>query len=304
MLARPRTARRHAGGRRRAPARRHAGARPGGGIFRFAVGDLEAIALKDGDIRVPNDGKTVGLGQPREAVRALLSAAGLSGDTIDFSIQPLLIRDGSRTMLFDAGAAAAPFAQAGRLPEALRAAGVAPAQVTDVFISHGHPDHVGGLVTAQARPAFPRARVHVAAPEWEAMRADPEQAALTSAIAPQVAPFAPDASLLPNVTAVAVRGHTPGHTAYRITARGESLLFIGDSAHHAVVSVERPEWTIAFDVGGDAAAAEESRRALLERAADEGWRLYAGHFPFPGVGRVQRRAGGLVWRPEAAGGAR
>ncbi|MDF2696159.1 MAG: hypothetical protein K0S65_4542 [Labilithrix sp.] len=270
-------------------------------VFRFKVGALDAIALKDGDIHVPNDGKTVGVGQPKEDVAALLAAAGLSTDTIDFSIQPLLIRDEARTLLFDAGAATAPFAQAGRLPESLRAAHVTPSQITDIFVSHGHPDHVGGLVTASGTLAFPNARIHIAAPEWEAMQADAELRELAAVIAPRVTAFAPDAAILPNVTAVAIRGHTPGHSAYRITSGRERLLVIGDAAHHSVVSVERPEWTIAFDVGGgNATTAQTSRRALLERAADERVRLYAGHFPFPGLGQVQRRGDGFVWVPEAS----
>lgn len=267
-----------------------------GDVFRFKIGALDAIALKDGDIHVPNDGKTVGVGQPASAVSELVAAAGLRTDTIDFSIQPLLVRDGERTLLFDTGAADASFARAGRLPASLRTAGFAPSEITDIFISHGHPDHVGGLVTPSRTLAFPKASIHVSIPEWESMQKSAEVKVLSSVIAPNVVGFAPDAAILPSVAAVAVRGHTPGHTAYRITSGNEHLLFIGDSAHHSVVSVERPDWDIDFDV--DAATARASRTALLQKAADERLRLYAGHFPFPGVGYVQRRGDGLVWAPE------
>jgi glyoxylase-like metal-dependent hydrolase (beta-lactamase superfamily II) len=154
-------------------------------------------------------------------------------------------------------------------------------------------------VTPSGALAFPTARIHISAPEWTAMQDSAEQATLVAAIAAQVAPFPPNAELLPSVAAVAVRGHTPGHTAYRITSGDEQLLFIGDTAHHSVVSVQRPDWTIAFDVGGGTAdTAQASRRALLQRAADERLRLFAGHFPFPGVGRVQRHGDGFVWVPE------
>ena len=95
---------------------------------------LDAVALKDGDIDVVNDGKTFGVGRPTADVAAVLSAAGLPSDALHLSIQPLLVRDGDRTLLFDTGAADATWARAGRLPASLRAAGVEPAQVTDVFL--------------------------------------------------------------------------------------------------------------------------------------------------------------------------
>lgn len=269
-------------------------------VFRFHVGSLEAFALKDGDIQIPNDGKTVGVGQTKEAVGAVLASAGRSTETIDFSIQPLAVRDGGRVLLFDTGAGDATFAKAGRLVASLRAASITPDAVTDIFLSHGHPDHIGGFLTAEGASAFSKARIHISAPEWDAMRADTKQAKLVAAIAPQVDAFAPNATILPSVTAVAVRGHTPGHSAYKISSGSEALLLVGDTLHHSVVSVQKPEWTIAFDLGGDATAAQTSRRELLERASKENLRLYAEHFPFPGIGRVQKQGDTFVWAPEAS----
>src|SRR6202008_2013598 len=128
-------------------------------------------------------------GQPPARVAEVLAVAGLPTDRIRISIQPLLVKDGARLLLFDAGAADAAFAKAGRLPASLRAAGFTPLQVTDIFISHGHPDHVGGLVDARGGLAFPHAAIHLSAPEWAAMKAEPDLARLVAAIAPKVATF-------------------------------------------------------------------------------------------------------------------
>ncbi len=265
--------------------------------FRFRIGELDAIALKDGDIDAPNDGKTFGVGQPADAVAALLQAAGQPADVLHLSIQPLLVRSGARVLLFDTGAADASFARAGRLPASLRAAGVEPAQVTDIFISHRHADHVGGLLTGDGALAFPNATVHLSAPEWQALQGEPELAALATAIAPKVAAFAPGAALVPGVvTAVVDDGHTPGHSAYEIASGDARLLYIGDTAHHFVVSVQRPEWTIAFDE--NAPLAQTRRRALLQRAADANARVYAVHFPFPGLGNIRTQGDSFVWVPE------
>lgn len=271
---------------------------PSADVFNFKIGALDATALKDGDLEGPNDGKTFGVGRPPSDVAALLKAAGLATDTLKLSLQPLLVRGDGKVLLFDAGAAGISWApQAGKLLAALRAAGVEPAQVTDIFISHSHGDHVGGLVQSGGVLTFPNATIHMSAPEWTAMKADTQLAAVIPVVTPKVAAFQPGAAILPGlVTAVAVNGHTPGHSAYEIASGAERLLYIGDTAHHFVVSVQKPDWTVAYD--GDAPTAQASRRALLKRAADQDLRLYAPHFPFPGVGHVRADGEGFVWAPE------
>src|SRR3546814_6893184 len=115
------------------------------------------------------------------------------------SIQPLLVRGDGRVLLFDTGAGDVGWARGGRLPASLRAAGVEPSQVTAVFISHLHADHVGGLLTPDGALAFPEATVHLSAPEWAAMQADADAADLVAAIKPKVAAFEPGAELVPGM---------------------------------------------------------------------------------------------------------
>jgi glyoxylase-like metal-dependent hydrolase (beta-lactamase superfamily II) len=264
-------------------------------IHRFEIGALAAVALEDGTITVPNDGNTLALGHADEA-GALLAAAGLPRDQLHLSIQPLLVEDGDRVLLFDTGAGNAAFAKAGRLVAALAAAGHAPADVTDIFISHAHGDHIGGLVNAAGAPVFASATIHVSAPEWAAWKVAPEDAALVAAIAGQVAPFEPGAQLLPEVRAVATQGHTPGHSSYDISSGDEHLFYLGDVAHHSIISVQQPAWSIQFDM--DRPAAEAMRQATLTSLATGHTRVYAVHFPFPGLGHVAGEGGALIWQPE------
>jgi glyoxylase-like metal-dependent hydrolase (beta-lactamase superfamily II) len=95
---------------------------------------------------------------------------------------------------------------------------------------------------------------------------------------------------------VDARGHTPGHSAYEIASSNERLLYIGDVVHHYVISVQRPEWTVEYDE--DASLAQSTRRVELKRAAEANLRVYAVHFPFPGLGHVKKQGDSFVWVPE------
>ena len=121
--------------------------------------------------------------------------------------------------------------------------------------------------------------------------------AIVASITPKVVEFQPGAEIIPaTVTAVDIKGHTPGHSAYTITSGDQSLLYIGDTAHHYVVSVQHPDWTIAFD--GDAPTAQASRKTMLDNAAASGQRIFAVHFPFPGLGKFTKTGDVVVWTAE------
>ncbi|MBI2262332.1 MAG: MBL fold metallo-hydrolase [Caulobacterales bacterium] len=263
------------------------------------IGTLEATAVRDGTLNVPAGNAEMSPWTNTAEVSALLTAAGVTDGTIHLSIQPLLVRDGERVVLIDAGAGGQ-MGTEGKLVASLRAAGVEPSQVTDVLISHAHGDHVGGLAGADGRLTFPNAVIRMSAPEWTFAQAGAAEAgagALLAAITPKVEPFAPGAQVTPSIRAVPLAGHTPGHSGYEIESGDDRLLYIGDAMHSSIISVQRPEWRNAWD--SDSAAAVTTRQGLLERGASGTQRIYGVHFPFPGVGRFQRRDDGFVWVPEA-----
>jgi len=272
----------------------------------FAIGDFSAMALRDGTISLPNDNKVFGVGHTPAEVAGLLREAGLPTDRLELSLQPLLVKTSERVMLFDTGAGGNMGPGAGKLIASMTAAGIAPATVTDVFISHSHGDHVGGLLNASGALAFPNATIHISAPEWaflKGMTAEQAQGAgvgqhpkLIAAITPKVATFEPGADIIPEaVKAVDIKGHTPGHSGYMIRSKNKSVFYVGDTVHHFVVSTHKPEWTCGFDT--DAATSEASRKAVLGAAAAKGQLIYAFHFPFPGLGKVKAKDAGFVWVP-------
>jgi glyoxylase-like metal-dependent hydrolase (beta-lactamase superfamily II) len=273
----------------------------------FTIGTLKAVALRDGRLQFLNDGRTLGVGHAPQEIAAVLLRAGKPTNRIELSIQPLLVRTPDRVLLFDTGAGANMGAGAGKLAASMTAADIDPASVTDVFISHVHGDHVGGLLTKDGKAAFPKAAIHLSAPEWSYLRGlDDRKAegigiqqyeALMTAISTKVKAFQPNAEIIPGVVkAVEIKGHTPGHSGFQITSGSRSLLYIADALHHSIVSVQKPDWTISFDA--DTTTAQASRKALLERTAASGQRIYAVHFPFPGLGKFQRKGEQFVWQAE------
>jgi glyoxylase-like metal-dependent hydrolase (beta-lactamase superfamily II) len=276
-------------------------------VRRFPLGAMTAIALRDGGLELPNDNKVFGVGRTAAEVAEVLGAAGLPTDKLSLSVQPLVVKVGGRVLLFDTGAGSNMGDGAGKLGAALAEAGVTPGDVTDVFISHLHGDHIGGLIDAAGDPVFTNAAIRMSAPEWDTLSGldDTSAAAfgvarhkqLMLAITADVATFQPGADVLPGmVRAVEVKGHTPGHSAFRIGTGTSSVLYVGDAMHHHIVSVQKPEWTIAFDSDGATGAA--SRASLLAELAASGQRVYAVHFPFPGLGRIEKRGEGYAWVAE------
>jgi glyoxylase-like metal-dependent hydrolase (beta-lactamase superfamily II) len=280
---------------------------PVGQFQRFKIGSYSAVALKDGGLEEPVDGKSFVIGQSNQAVGAVLKAGGAPADHFDFSIQPLLVHAGAHVLLFDTGAGKLFGDIAGELPASMMAAGELPASVTDIFISHAHGDHIGGLVTVTSGLSFPNATIHISAPEWNwLMNLSEDQAknygiaqvsALVSTIKPKVVPFEPGADLIPGIVkAVELKGHTPGHSGYLIGSGADSVLVFGDAMHSYVVSVSKPAWQVAFD--GDKELGATTRVNLIKSSIASGQRLYSEHFPFPGLGKIVKTKDGATWQPE------
>ena len=255
----------------------------------FNVGQLQLTVLQDARFVVANDGKTFGVDADPAAVTQVLKSAGAPTDRITLSVDVLLLRTGARVLLFDTGLG--PQLHGGLLAS-LKQAGVAPAAVTDVLITHPHMDHIGGLVTAAGTAAFPQAAIRMPEAAWAWMQQQSPQ--ISQAIAGQVHTFKPGAELAPGVRSVPLAGHTPGHTGYEIVSGGERLLDIGDLAHSSIVSLAKPQWTVGFDE--DAASGKATRLAELAALAKSGERVFAPHFPFPGVGRIKTQGDGFAWQ--------
>jgi glyoxylase-like metal-dependent hydrolase (beta-lactamase superfamily II) len=276
------------------------------GVYHRRLGPLLVTALSDGYVDPPADaarGVT-----PEEAEALMVAGTGRPGTRI--SVNAFAIRGGGRTILVDAGSGTTMGPSCGRLPENLHAAGISEAEVDAVLLTHVHPDHSNGLTTDEGVALFPRADIHVHAAEMAHWFDDAAMAAATERsrtryfqsarfrLAPyrdRIRTFA-EGLVLPGITAVPCPGHTPGHSAFRLSAPDESMMIWGDTVHVPELQVPRPDVTMLYDADPPMAAA--SRRAIFELVVRDGLVVGGMHLHFPGFARMARSGGEYRVLPE------
>jgi glyoxylase-like metal-dependent hydrolase (beta-lactamase superfamily II) len=263
------------------------------GAQAFEVGTVHVTALSDAQFVAANDGKLFGVGIGPDAVSDVLKSAGEPTDRVTLGVDALLVQSGGSNVLIDTGLG--PSAH-GVLMASLAKAGLKPDDISLVLITHAHGDHIGGLVTADGSPAFPKATIRISAPDWTWLQTQPNMAALIKAITPSVKTFKPGDRVAPGITSVPLKGHTPGHVGYQIVSGKEKIFDFGDTAHSSVVSLAEPDWPMGFD--NDQKLGETNRRKVLTQLAKDHELIFAPHFPFPGVGRIVGDGDHFAWQPQ------
>jgi glyoxylase-like metal-dependent hydrolase (beta-lactamase superfamily II) len=278
------------------------------GFYRMKVGDLEVTALFDGHaIFDPH-----WLNGTKAMMDGVAEALHEDPHMLDVSDEGFLVNTGTQLILVDAGAGTWWGGGAlGRLAGSLRSAGYTPDEVDIVLLTHLHSDHVGGLTTQDGKRVFPNADVYVAkaesdfwlSPEIAAKAPKDAQPFFQSAraiAAPYIKAgkwhtFSGSEPIVDGVHLVPLPGHTPGHTGYEFSSKGQKILFWGDVIHAQRVQLPHAEVTVVFDIDQTAAAA--TRNQLLPELAREGVWIAGPHMPFPALGRLRKEGSGYSWVP-------
>jgi glyoxylase-like metal-dependent hydrolase (beta-lactamase superfamily II) len=281
------------------------------GYFRYPVGDFVVTALNDGMLNPSLSGLQ---GVSAKQIHAITARAFYPDATRGpISVNAYIVDTGEHRILVDSGTAKCfgSIPSVGFQPANLRASGYAPEDIDIILITHLHGDHFCALATDDGKRAYPNATVWVAQEEL-AYWLDPKIAAAQPANQQQ--PFQqardvmglyqaagalrtlkPGEAILPGVTARATHGHTPGHTSYLFTSKGQSLLVWGDIVVFPEIQLAYPQATINSDV--DAKQAAATRRALLTEMTASGGAIAGAHLPFPGIGHIRKDGNGYAWVP-------
>lgn len=272
----------------------------------FKLGAFKVVVVSDGTRISDKPHETYGTNQPEQAVAELLRQNFLPTDVLVNSYSPVLVDTGSDVVLFDTGMGeGGREAGTGRLAEGIRAAGYAPEQVSVVVLTHMHGDHIGGLMEA-GKPAFANARYVMGETEY-AFWKHPARVGTPAenghkAVLQKVVPLAEKttfigdgAEVVPGISALAAFGHSPGHMVFRIDADGKAMMLTADTANHYVLSLQRPDWEVRFDM--DKAKAAETRRKIFDMIASERLPFVGHHMPFPAAGFVEKRGEGYRFVP-------
>jgi len=282
-------------------------------VYRFKFGDFEITNILDSKVVREGLHPSFGGERPVEEMQALARANRIDPQRYEHPFIPTLVKTGKELILFDTGNGALRREREqlrarmpdGRLVERLSQAGYKAADVDTVVITHGHPDHIGGL-TEGGKPVFPNARYVFGAAEfdfWKRGENVREARKFNRALFVDIAvPLADRARFIkpgdeaaPGIRAVDAAGHAPGLMAYHVESGGKRLLIWADTAIHYVVAVQRPEWHI--DVDDDKDKAVSTRKRILDMVATDGLFVAGFHMPFPGLGLVEKSAGGYRWVP-------
>ncbi|MCA8929251.1 MAG: MBL fold metallo-hydrolase [Alphaproteobacteria bacterium] len=269
-------------------------------VFRFPLGRFEVTTIFDGGVALDGPYPIFGENQDAAAVAAYAEANNLPGKRMEIGFTPVIVNTGTELVLFDTGNGAARRPNAGELLARLAAAGYGAGQIDVVVLTHMHPDHIGGLME-NGQPAFPNARYVTGQVEYDFWSApDKAENRVGQLVQANVVPLADrmtflgdEAGVASGITAIAAFGHTPGHMAYHIESEGKRLLLFADCCNHFVMSLQRPDWHVRFDMDKEGAAA--TRKKVLGMAAADRLLVTGYHMPFPAVGYVETMGQGFRW---------
>ena len=274
----------------------------------MTVGAMTLDVVSDGHLTLP--GSFIFEPMPKDALMPILDRMGQPFDELTPPCNLTLLRGDGRVVLFDAGAGSKFMPTAGKMLDALDALGVAPEEVTDLVLTHGHPDHLWGVLDDFDDPLFTNATHYMGQTEFDywtdpntVSTIDASRQAFAvgaerrlSAVAEMMTFFQDGDEVLPGVGARMTPGHTPGHMAFEVRAGNTAAMIVGDSIGNDHIALARPDWASGSDQ--DPALAAETRSGLVADLAASQMPIVGFHMSQGGMGRIEKADDGFVFVAE------
>jgi glyoxylase-like metal-dependent hydrolase (beta-lactamase superfamily II) len=269
------------------------------GVYHRRFGDIVVTAISDGYLDAVYE-FIRGI-EPAEAETILKGAYRPAPPRV--SINTFVIHSADRKALVDTGSQNSMGPTLGHMPKHLAAAGIDPKEIDTILLTHMHPDHSNGLTDANGKAIYPHVELVVAERDVNHWFDDAAMAKATERqqmrffrwAREQIAPYQnqrrePVGEVFPGVTAVPLYGHTPGHTGYLVSSKGEQLLIWGDIVHMPDIQTQRPDVYMEPDVDGQAAIA--TRKRTMDMVATDRLLAAGMHMHFPGFLNLNKRPNG------------
>lgn len=274
----------------------------------MTLGDIRLDVVSDGSLTLPAG--FIFDPMPKDELAPILKKYSLSSQTLEPPCNVTLMRHGDRTVLFDVGSGPDFAPNAGVLMSSLDALDVSPDDITDVVFTHGHPDHLWGLLDDFGDPLFSDATYMIGKAEWDYWMnpntvdtIDSSRTAFAvgakrrlELIEDNVTFFDDGAEIMPGVAARATFGHTPGHMAFEVRQGSEAVMILGDCIGNHHVAFEKPQWHSGSDQDQELGA--KTRAMLLDQLAADKTKLIGFHLPGNGTGFVEKNGSSFTFVAE------
>lgn len=282
------------------------------GLYTMNIGTIETIIISDGHLLVNPVQAEFAQNVDSTEVAEVLEEHLVSISQIDLGMNILLLKNKEKLILIDVGAGNVFNSENGRLVENLQYAGISVDEITDIVLTHAHPDHIGGLTDRKENLTFPNAKVYLAQEEynfWMHSKPDFSKSTMTDkahiqmlvdvaqaniqAVSDNLYLFRKEEILLGCLQMLPAPGHTPGHTVIRIFSEDKELYHIADVVHSEIISFEYPEWIYNSDTNYQESI--ETRKKILAQLVKDKALFFAYHLPWPGLGYVKTQSNGYKW---------
>jgi glyoxylase-like metal-dependent hydrolase (beta-lactamase superfamily II) len=284
----------------------------GKGVYKYKVGSVEVTALYDGIWKKSHDPAFI-KNASVDDTKAALAKAGMTTEYMPIPLTVIVLKVGDKLIMVDSGSGVGQWQPtAVDLPGNMKAAGIDPAKISTILISHFHPDHIFGLMEKGTNaPIYPNTELVVNATEYKWWTEPGRVEKLPEARKPlgtriqNVFPTWKNFKLVegekevaPGIRLVNAPGHTPGHSAFLLASGNQQLMISNDAAYVPALLAPHPEWMGAYDQDGPLAV--ETRRKLIDRIIADKIAVCGAHFPFPGAGTFVKDGTGYAFTPVKA----